>query len=233
MTSNSGHTSHRKRRNYAPLIAGLSVAAAVLLLVVTLMITSGRGNNANSTAGSSTLAPSTAPAFTATPPATPSESPSASPSPTGTDPTDLSSTPPATKVPTIDSKICEKKNPPKFTAVLTSDEPVNVSEGAKFLIAPCLKKGESIWIFNFMTGEELYILDTSTSKSGVQSYTDKITGDVVVNFVLGNKACSAWIAGQDRNADYGNRIVLNDNLTSHAGCTVLSYKTLAVATAQN
>jgi len=168
---------------------------------------------------------------TSTAPSAPSSS--TPPTPPGTDPTDLSSTPPPSKAPTIDSKICAKKNPPKLTVVLTSDEPVDVSQGAKFLIAPCLKKGESIWIFNFTSGDELYILDTHTSKSGVQPYTDKITGDVTVNFILADTNCAEWIAGQDPNADYGSRIVLNDNLIHHPGCKLVSYKVLTVATTQN
>lgn len=103
----------------------------------------------------------------------------------------------------------------------------------------CLKKGQSIWAFNFVADEGLYYLVTPNAhdakpiitKSGVWSWTDRITGEVTVNFVLADGQCADWIKGQDPNADKGDRIVLND--INRNNCKMVAYQTVTVATTQN
>jgi hypothetical protein len=223
------------RRLTGPMIAAICAAGALLLTFILVLAVGGNGNS--SPAGNGT--PTTATGPVPTPPGT-------SPSPTGIDPTNLDETPtesasPSTATATVQATAATPKPlntgngsgcdvGTKFQAQLLK-ETVDRNVGAEFKGTVCLKKNESIWAFNFDMNRSLYILASGktdkpapiVADSGVWSWNDfEVDSDTIVNFVLADGTCSNWIAGQDPNADFGNRIVLND--VQRNGCQVIAYK---------
>lgn len=225
MATPARHHRAPRQRN-VPLIVGLVVGAVLLVAfgAFALVASMKSGTPASNPVAAPTTARSTTP----------------SPRPTGIDPTDLGTTkatPTAssssTSTPTFQPKPLNFGNGSgcdtgtNFAARL--EAPVS-GANATFKGTACLKKGESIWAFNFNMENSLYFLVSGkadkpapiVSSSGVWNWTDKkVDSNTVVNFIFANQTCSDWIAGQDPNSDFANQIVLN-NIQQH-GCQVASY----------
>lgn len=230
---------HRASNRNVPLIVGL--AAAAVLIVVFGAIALASSMSSGPVSDRTVAAPaSTAPETT-------------TPTPTGIDPTDLGTTAPSSTATTSESA----------SATPPAPQPLNTGNGsgcdvgknfqaqlqvptsgpAKFKGTACLKKGQSIWAFNFQMDNSLYFLVSGKSDkpapivgtSDVWNWTDSTADtNTVVNFVLADTTCSDWIAGQDPNSDFGNQIVLNNlqkiNEPGHPHCQVIAYQQLNAPT---
>jgi hypothetical protein len=226
-----------RRKPSVPVIVGLSVAAVLIVvfgaIALASSMSSGPVSDRKVAAPASSEPPTTQP----------------TPTPTGIDPTDLGSTP-STAATSESSSATPSAPAPKplntgngsgcdvgknFQAQLQTP----VSGPPKFKGTACLKKGQSVWAFNFQMDNSLYILVSGKSDkpapivdaSGVWNWTDsKADTNTVVNFVLADKTCSDWIAGQDPNNDFGNQIVLNNlqkiNEPGQPHCQVIAYQQL-------
>jgi hypothetical protein len=230
MTKSVKSTTHRapQPRNTALIVAASIVGVLIVLFGgIALALSMQSGKPASNTA------PLASPSRTVLPTTT-------SPTPTGIDPTDLGTT-----SPTATTSTSAPTTPPQPKPLNTGNgsgcdlgkdfqaqlqTPVS-GTNATFQGTSCLKKGQSIWAFNFNMGNSLYFLVSGKSdkfapiveKSSVWTWTDKnVDSNTVVNFVIADQTCSDWIAGQDPNNDFNNQIVLN-NINQHH-CQVVAYQ---------
>lgn len=194
------------------------LASCALVGILLLFSPSGQSDNiANQTPAPPSLAPSTPVAASAS--ATPS--PSVDPSVVAT-----ASSPAPKPLATGNGSGCDVG---KTFQVKLREDTVDRTVGANFHGTACLKRGQTVWAFNFDNTRGLYILASGKmltpapviTKKGIWSWTDfEVDTNTTVNFVLANSTCASWLRGQDPNDDFGGRIVLNN--IQRNGCRVIA-----------
>lgn len=228
-------SAHRAQepRNTA-LIWAVSIAAALVLVFGGIALAlSMQSKPASNTAPLASPTRTVQPTTTSTNPGGIDPTDLGTPTPTATASTSASATPPQPKpINTGNGSGCDVGK--DFQAQLQTPVSGNT---ATFKGTACLKKGQSIWAFNFQMDNSLYFLVSGrTDKpapivdaSKSWTWTDKnVDTNTVVNFVLADQKCSDWIAGQDPNNDFNNQIVLNDlqkiNEPGRPHCQVIAYQ---------